>query len=316
MGGTGSGIGLLHVDDEGDPHFQGVVAPTASPSYLVRKGDAVYAAGESGPTVSAFRRSGDSLRLLGQVASAGTFPCALTVVGSLLLAACYGDGAVSVHAVGADGAVQPAGQVLNNQGDGPHPAQDGPHAHGALQVDAAAILSTDLGTDSVFVHSLDESGLTRIGEIALPAGTGPRDLLQHPSGDVWVLGELSSQIYVLRRNRAAFTVVSSVALAGAEPGDHAAGLALGNNGRTMYVGLRGSNRVSVVPLTEDGELLPSVASTSCGGDWPRHLVALGGHLYVANQRSGTLATFDLHADGLPVLRSSIAVPSPTFLLVD
>lgn len=316
MDGTGTGIGLLHLDSDGEPHYRGVAAAASSPSYLTRAGTTIYAAGESGPTVSAYRRDGDTLQALATVPTAGTYPCALTVVDHVLLAACYGDGAVAVHPLGTGGAPAPAAQVLRTAGTGPHPAQDGPHAHGALRVDATTILTADLGTDSVVVYSFNGTTLTRAGAVPFPPGSGPRDLLLLPSGDVWVLGELSAEVFVLRRLDGAFTLVASLPLHGAAPGDHAAGLALDDDGRTLYVGLRGSNRVSVVPVAEDGELQPSVASIDCGGDWPRHLVVVGDRLYVANQRSGTVTTFALSAGDAPALRSTLEVPTPTFLLVD
>jgi 6-phosphogluconolactonase len=315
MDGTGQGIALLHRDSRGALRYAGLAAPTASPSFLVRAGDIVYAAGESGPTVSAFHRTGDTLAPLAQVPTGGSFPCALTVVGASLLVACYGDGAIVVHPLGGAEALGAPTQVLHSTGSGPHDAQDGPHAHGAVQAGDTTVLTADLGTDRILVHHRDGITLTRTGEIALPRGTGPRDLLVRPSGDVWVLGELSAHVLVLRRENNDYAVVSSIPLAGAEPGDHASGLALRSDGRALYVGLRGSNRVSVVPVDDSGRLLPSATSTDCGGDWPRHLVAVGEHLYVANQRSGSVATFRI--DGAaPELVATLAVPSPTYLLVD
>jgi 6-phosphogluconolactonase len=314
MEGTGRGIALLHRDTAGTLSYAGVAAETSSPSFLARAGDILYAAGESGPTVSAFGLSGDELTPLADVPTGGSFPCALTVVGDLLLAACYGDGALVVHPRGNAGDLRPPTQVLHSAGAGPHGAQDGPHAHGALQTDADTVLSADLGTDRVYIHRVDAAGLTRTGEVALPAGTGPRDLVLRPSGDVWVLGELSAEVLVLRRQGATFVVVARVPLAGAEPGDHASGLALRADGRALFVGLRGSNRVAVVPVGDTGELQASVTSTDCGGDWPRHLVAVGDHLYVANQRSGTVATFRIDGNA-PVLQAVLAVPTPTYLLV-
>jgi 6-phosphogluconolactonase len=315
MDGTGQGIALLHRDSAGRLSYAGVGAATASPSFLALSGDVLYAAGESGATVSAFRRSGDVLTARAEVPTGGTFPCALTIVGDLLLAACYGDGAIAVHRRGSDGELHPPTQVLHTTGHGPHEAQDGPHAHGALQTNPTTVLTADLGTDSVLIHRVDAAGLTRTGKVSLPAGTGPRDLVLRPSGDVWLLGELSAEVFVLRGQGDGFAVVARVPLAGAQPGDHASGLAVREDGRALYVGLRGSNRVAVVPVDENGELQASVTSTDCGGDWPRHLVTVGEHLYVANQRSGSVATFRVDGSA-PVLQSVLEVPSPTYLLVD
>jgi 6-phosphogluconolactonase len=315
MNGVGGGIAALRRTGS-TVEYLGVVAETLSPSFLTRSGDVLYAAGESGPSVSAFRITGDGLTPLGTAPSAGTAPCSLRVIDSLLVEACYGDGAVGVHRIDDSGIPSPAVHTLRDEGTGPHPAQAGPHAHDVLRVDVTTVLTTDLGTDRVHIHTLRADGLTRTGSLDLPAGTGPRDLLLHPSGAVWVLGELSGEIFVLTRSGETFAVAGVVALPGSVSGDHSAAMATSVDGRFVYVGHRGSNTVSVVSVDNSGTALTPVASVDCGGDWPRHLVVDGNFLHVANQRSSSVATFTFGADGIPELRGSIAVPTPTFLLVN
>jgi 6-phosphogluconolactonase len=315
MDGTGRGIAALRRTGS-TVEYLGVLAETSSPSFLARSGDVLYAAGESDPSVSAFRITPTGLQWMGTQRSAGTFPCSLSIIDSFLIEACYGDGTVGVHRLDTDGIPGPPTQGLRDSGDGPHPAQDGPHAHDALRYDDATVLTTDLGTDRVHIHTLDAMGLTRTGSLQLPAGTGPRDLVLHPSGVVWMLGELSGELFVLKREGDSFVVDGRVALPGAVPGDHSAAIATSSDGRFVYVGHRGSNTVSVVSVDITGSDLSPVASVGCGGDWPRHLTVDGDFLHVANQRSSTVATFRIGTDGVPELLGSIAVPSPTYLLVD
>ena len=60
--------------------------------------------------------------------------------------------------------------------------------------------------------------------------------------------------------------------------------------------------------------LSPVADVSCGGDWPRNLSLVGDMLYVANQRSSTVTSFRIDADGVPrPVGEPEPVPSPTFL---
>jgi 6-phosphogluconolactonase len=315
MDGVGRGIAALRRTGS-IVEYLGVLAETPSPSFLTRSGDVLYAAGEGGPSVSAFRITPVGLEMLGTQPSAGTFPCSISIIDSLLVEACYGDGIVGVHRLNRDGIPGPVVQALGDTGAGPHPAQDGPHAHDALRVDDSTVLTTDLGTDRVHIHSLGAEGLTRTGSLQMPAGTGPRDLVLHPSGVVWMLGELSGELFVLKRESDSFVVDGRVALPGAAPGDHSAAIATSSDGRYVYVGHRGSNTVSVVSVDATGSELSPVASVGCGGDWPRHLIVDGDFLHVANQRSSTVATFLLGTDGVPELLGSIAVPSPTYLLVD
>ncbi len=59
-----------------------------------------------------------------------------------------------------------------------------------------------------------------------------------------------------------------------------------------------------------------VAETPTGGDWPRHMILVGDHLYVTNQQSHTVTTFRIHPDtGVPEPQGEpTAQPSPTCLL--
>jgi 6-phosphogluconolactonase len=318
MNGSAEGIGLLTVGVDGTLEDHGVAVAADSPSFLTRSGNVLYAAGEAAKTISAYRIVGDELRFAGVQDAAGQAPCSLAVLGSnaALAVACYGDGVVDVHPLGPDGVLLKTGQSLRGAGKGSRINQDGPHAHDILQVDATTVLTTDLGTDDVYVHALEGDLLTRTGSVKLPTGSGPRDLFLHPSGMVWVLAELSNELYVLERSADGFSVGASVALPGSEDGDHSAAIALSDDGRFAYVGLRGSDRLSVVGVGPDGTSLSPVGSVGCGGGWPRHLIIDGPYLRVANQLTNQVVTFTLGADGLPVKHSTLVVPSPTYLLVD
>jgi len=189
-------------------------------------------------------------------------------------------------------------------------------SHDVLQVDDSTVLTTDLGSDDVYVHFYEGELLTRVGAVKLPTGSGPRDLFLHPSGAVWVLAELSNEIFVLSRGVEGFVISRQVALPGAEHGDHAAALALSSDGRFAYSGLRGSDNIAVLAVSEDGSTLTPVGFVGCGGSWPRHLVVDGGWLRVANQLSNSVVTFAIGEDGMPVEHSSLRIPSPAYLLLD
>lgn len=289
-----------------------VVAATSDPSYLLASptADLLYAVDEGGDAVVAIRDGVVAAR----VATAGTAPCHLSITadGTLLLAACYGDGAVSVHDLDEDGIPGPARRLPEPPAapNGPHPAQDGPHAHSTLEV-GDLLLVADLGTDRVLVHRRAGADFVLDGAIPLPAGAGPRDLLRVPSGPVLVLGEHDARIHVL--DVAARAVRASVPTT-ADPvrGDQAAGMTL--VGRRLTAGLRGSDRIALLRLDDDG--IPSpVDAALTGGTWPRHHALDGDRLLVANERSGTVTALAIRSDESlgspgPVAR----IPSPTFLL--
>ncbi len=68
-------------------------------------------------------------------------------------------------------------------------------------------------------------------------------------------------------------------------------------GRYCYVLNRGPNTIATFDITGKPRL---VETTPSGGDYPWDAVISDGFLYVANQRSGTLASFSLDAlTGMP-----------------
>ncbi|KQQ08262.1 lactonase family protein [Rathayibacter sp. Leaf296] len=306
-GGDSRGIVRLRTEPDGTLAVEALLVETPSPSFLLVDGEAVVAVAEGRGTVDAFSRGPrGGLRPLWSASSGGTAPCALARWGPVLAVADYGDGALGIVA---DGRLR---QVLPGEGSGPGPGQDGPHAHAVLPLDAATMLSLDLGADRVHVHERSGIDVSRTGSVRLPAGTGPRDLLRHPGGALLVLGELSCELLVLEDG----VVTAVVPLPGAEPGDHAAGLALGAGGRFLYTALRGSDRIAVVELPAGGAPR-AVGWVPSNGSGPRHLVVDGPLLHVANLRSSGVASFRLGVDGRPSpLGRPTPVASPSYLVAE
>jgi 6-phosphogluconolactonase len=317
MNGSAAGIAVLRPAPDGSLENHGLAIAADSPSFLTSSGDILYAAGEGARVVTAYRIAGDELHFLGVRDTAGELPCALAVLGDrvALAVACYGDGTLDVHPLAQDGTIGKTAQSLRGVERGTHLNQEGPHAHAALQVDATTVLSTDLGTDDVYVHALEGNLLTRTGSVKFPAKSGPRDLLLHPAGLVYLLSELSHEVFVLERAGDGYDIRGQVTLPGAAEGDHAAALALSADGRFLYSALRGSDTIAAISVSDDGTMLTPVGAVSCGGGWPRHLVMDGEYLRVANQLANSVVTFTLGPDGLPVQHSSLVVQSPTYLLL-
>ncbi len=321
------GIGLLAIDSEGRLAWERRAVAAEDPSYIVAtatRPGMCYAVDEGASVVVAFGvGSQGRLERLGAASTAGRAPCHLSVVagGAVLLAACYADGVVSAHqldewGIPSEGVALPDPPRADN---GPHAAQDGRHAHATLEV-GDRVYVTDLGTDRLheyrcrngaFDHRFRNGAFDAGASIALPAGTGPRDLVWHPTGLLLVLGEHDCRVHVIDPGER--RVIASVPLTTAPHSpDQAAGLTV--RGQRLYSGLRGSDRIAVLRVGEDGIPAP-LTTVPSGGQWPRHHVVDGALLHVANERSGTVASFRLDDEGVPrPTGPPTRVPTPTFLL--
>lgn len=295
MGGSAAGIRWARSGPDGSFTPGDLAIELPSPSWITVAGDRVYAALEGTGELAVLN---SSLELLARVPAGGELPCHIGVTGGSAIVACYGDGAIAVHPAG--GPVR----VLPGSGSGPLEPQGGPHAHHVLGHDDR-VLTLDLGADALHVHDL---AMTRVATVRLPPGTGPRDLLALPGRRLALLGELSGELLVLSES---LELLHRARLLGFADGDHASGLAL-VHGRFVVAGIRGSDLISTAEVTDAG--VRPIASAPTAGDWPRHLVADGAFVHVANQLSSTVSTFSIDAVGVPSLVGEpVAVPSPTCL---
>ena len=320
-GGRGAGIGALQLGSDGTPRWLGTAAAAESPSFLAAHPalDVVYAVGEAAGTVSAFRRSGKfGLEPAGREWPAGDAACHVAVDprGRFLVVACWGDGQVLLYELDGDGCISARFEAPASVRAG-RPSR----AHASLMLDDGRIMTTDLGHDLLRVWTYAPAqGLLPDHELTLPQGCGPRHLIQHPSGTVLVVTEYSIEVAVVQRSPGSgtFSLAGMVpaTAAAALPGDSAAEIALAANGRHAYVGVRGSNRISVLELGPDGHVVRPLADLPSGGDWPRHHLVRDGRLHVAHERSGDVVTFALDpSTGLPgEVVGRLDVASPTALV--
>jgi 6-phosphogluconolactonase (cycloisomerase 2 family) len=325
-GGEGEGISLFRRDPAtGLLTGLGVAARTPSPSFLAQHPTLpiLYAVNEleSNGTLSAFTVAPDgSLEPLSVRPTGGSDPAHLAVTpdGRHLLVANYSSGSVAVHPLDSEGAPGERTDLLDLAGSGPDPdRQAGPHAH-MVRPDRGDVLVADLGSDRVWRCRLDPvSGrLTPLppAVVAKP-GTGPRHLLFSADRALLLVGELAGNLTWYRPGAAgALELAGEVAASTATGRNYPSEIAMGRDGRFVYVANRGPNTVSV--FAWDGERATPVAEVSTGGDWPRHMALLGDHLYVTNQLSHTVTTFRVDPDtGVPARQGEpTGQASPTCLL--
>src|SRR3954469_7068350 len=325
-GGAAEGIALLRRDPaSGVLTRLGVAARTPSPSFLAQHPTLpiLYAVNEldADGTVSAFTVAADGeLTPLSVQPTGGSDPAHLSVTadGRFLLVANYSSGSVAVHPLDPEGAQGERSDLLDLAGSGPDAErQDGPHAHMVLP-DRDCVLIADLGSDRVWRARRDQvsGGLTMLAPaVTAKPGTGPRHLRLAPHGTMLLVGELAGNLSWYRPAQDGSLEPAGEVASSTQAGtNYPAEITMGPDGRFVYVANRGPNTVSVFDW--DGERATPVAEVPTRGDWPRHMILVRDHLYVANQRSQNVTTFRIDPEsGIPAPQGEpTAEAGPTCLL--
>ncbi|WP_446216613.1 lactonase family protein [Micromonospora sp. IBHARD004] len=324
-GGRAAGILAARRDPaSGELTPLGTAVVTASPSFLVRHPalPVLYAVNELAEgQVSAFRAAPDGdLSPLGVQPTGGAEPCHLAVApdGRHLFVANYGGGSVAVFPLDSAGVPGERSDLVHHEGHGPDPErQEKAHCHMASpDPGAGPLLAVDLGTDSVYRYDLDAASgrlVPRAPRLRTPAGTGPRHLARHPDGRrCWLVGELDGTVtaYDLTADGALHQrerVDASGRAGHVQPSE----VAVGPDGRFLYVGNRGVGTIAVFSVADGSPRL--VVEVDTGGEWPRHFALTGEHLYVADERADMIRIFRVDPDtGVPAaVGEPVPVASPT-----
>lgn len=190
-------------------------------------------------------------------------------------------------------------------------------AHQATFLPGGLVATTDMGLDLVRIWRPAADGLRLVQNVVFPKGSGPRHGLWHPSGHLYVVTELSREVFVLAADREGrWHVRSGERLLGTLDTDTAAELCAGRDGSTLYAGVRGSDTVGVLSVRGAGETLQLTALAETGTHWPRHHVVVDDTLLVAGQLAHEIVSLPLdQRTGVPGrVRHRTASPSPTRLL--
>lgn len=286
-------------------------------------------AGTPGGAVSAFAfdpKSGE-LTFLNQQASRGSGPCHLSVdkTGRFVLVANYGTGSVCVLPVQENGHLGEATQVFQHEGRSVHPRrQAGPHAHSiTLDPYNRYAFAADLGIDKVMIYQFDAGhGKLKPNDILwveLEAGSGPRHLAFHPTGQyAYLINELSNTVtaFAYDAGRGALSALQTIS---ALPADFAAASTAADvhvhpSGRFVYGSNRGHDSIAIFAVDLETGRLTAVGHMQSGGRTPRGFAIdpTGRYLLAANQGSDTILTFRIDQDMglLKPTGHTIEIPSP------
>ena len=294
----------------------GLAVEVANPSFLAvqPEGRFLYAVEELGEyegkpsgAVAAFSFDPGSgkMTLLNQVASAGAYPCfvSLDQAGTHVLVSNYVGGSVIVIPIMPDGQLSASSDFVQFSGKGLIPArQEAPHAHSInLTPNGRLAIVADLGTDRLMVFRYDEANgkLTpnRVPFARTAPGAGPRHLVFSRDGRyVYVLNELASTLtsYAFEQDTGILSELGTVSTLpeGFKEANLCAEVRAHPNGRWLYASNRGHDSIVVFSLDSEGGMR-RLQLISSGGKKPRNIALdpSGNWLFSANQDTNAVSLF-------------------------
>ena len=325
VGGYGATISAFSVDaSTGALAARGTTnVATGNPSYLAVHPDStfLYALSEvGGGRVSAYAidRSTGALTYLNDVSSRGSGPAhvATDATGRWVFVANYGDGAIAVLPVQADGRLGEA-TATRNAGANAHMMVASP-GNGHVYVPCK-------GAGYVAQYRFDPQAgtLTPLtpATVASAPGAGPRHIAFHPSGKfAYVINELNLTMtaYAVDAATGALTEIETKStLPAGVTGGSGAAVRVHPSGKFLYGSNRGHDSIVVFALDEATGRMTLRGHTLTGGATPRDfgLDPRGTLLFAANQGAGTLVPFRIDpAQGtLTATAAPVNVATPAFV---
>ena len=312
-----------------------------NPSYLApdARNQRLYAVSETGTFegeadsggVFAYAVEGErqELELLNKHASEGAHPCYIATRPDkpYVVVANYSGGNIALLPRKEDGSLEEAADLQQHKGSGPNKQrQKAPHAH-FVNFDPFAryVIAIDLGIDKVVTYkpSATSNKLTKISELEMEPGAGPRHLAFHPNGkQAFIVNELHSTVTAANYNPESgrFTNLQTLTTLPSDfSGENScADIHVHPNGHFLYASNRGHNSIALFRIKGDnGNPLEPLGQTSVEGKTPRNFVIhpSGKFLLAANQNSNNITVFEIdpQTGKLSFTGNSIEVSKPVCL---
>ena len=308
-GACGKGVSVITLNNEsGELTLVSTYTEIDDPTYLCwyAEGRKLYAVTEDPNTngrISSFTIS-SSLNLSREIVveGPGKAGCHLTVLPDInrIFAASYLDGSIAGYMLDDNEPGTPVFKAAYS-GSGPNAArQEGPHAHQILRSpDRRRLYTCDLGSDTIWMHSLDSEGNAGSASQALkvPAGYGPRHLAFDPGVPfAYILCELMPKLITVRINPAdgIMEVVSEQDTVKSPRGNpsNPAAIKIHPSGKTLAVTNRFQDTIALFEINTTGSFPNPVLAEEfdCRGKTPRDITFTrdGGWLLIANQDSDNI----------------------------
>lgn len=336
LNGADSGIYILRMNTStGELSLVNASPATENPSFLVFDPARLqlFAVNENVTGgISSFALDTASMTLLfrNKVSSEGKYPCYISLdpKGKFVLAANYGSGNVASFPILPGGEIGKAVSSHQHSGNGPvKDRQEGPHAHMILpSPDGKYIYSTDLGTDEIYVYTLNTEygSLVPTGfTVKTSSGAGPRHIAFHNSKPwVYIVNELNGTIESFLYEEATGNLKRfQITATRRQDDDRFAGCAdihVHPSGKFLYATNRGEiNEIVLFDIEQSTGKLSRRESYSSGGRTPRNFVVSpdGQFLLCANQNTNNIVLFriDTATGKLTSTGTTFSLPAPVCL---
>jgi 6-phosphogluconolactonase len=324
------GIHLLCLDtSDGILRLENSFYGGENPSFLLRSGNFLYSANETGRAgmVSALS-VGDrnALAFLNSREAAGVGTCHVAEMNNYLYAANYESGSIFGVEILHDGSLGKIVAEIQHEGSGPNPArQKGPHAHSVNPVPGANLLiAADLGVDSLFCYNQRKDGSIVPDSVSpvvsAPSGCGPRHIAIHPGGKLfYTVMELGVSLvcYQLTKTGVKPKAVYPLIEGAFTQADTAADIHFTADGKRLYASVRGKNLISVFN-SAGGDKLNFIGSYPTFGNSPRNFCFSPGEefILIAHQVSGhvTVCPIDSKTGAVGNALGSVILPGASCVI--
>lgn len=294
------------LSDRESPNFQ---ALHPSGEYLYSVSNEAFSGQTGHGTLTAYRIEDQTgmLSRLNEQSTGGRGAAHVSVdpQGRFVYVSNYSGGNLSVFAIGEDGQVSEAVDVVEHEGSSINEhRQNAPHVHSVIpSVDGRFIYVSDLGIDRIMIYEVNPStGELRTADnpyVQNTPGAGPRHFTFHPNGQfAYSLEELTSTVAVFDVDPETGGLIKSqrVDMLPEEfDGDNtAADIHMSPDGRFLYASNRGHDSLVIYEVDPDNGQLHYVEHEGTRGAHPRNFLIdhTGNYVFVANRDADNIVIFE------------------------
>ncbi len=258
--------------------------------------------------ISAFKiEENRTLKFIKSVQTDGGGLCHITASEKAVYGADYNSGHVVAYKLAESGEPTELFNLIKHNGGSTHKRQEAPHVHQVV-IDKGGewLIAADLGTNCIHSYKINSDGSLDENSVKIsifPKYAGPRHLVFKNSSTAYLLSELSNTVFRLSYNQGGFEIENSLPLIDKEDTSISAEIDFMPNTEFLYASVRGEDKIFIIDTADSKDEI--IGSFDCGGKSPRmfEFSKDGKYLFVANQDSENICTFEMDVHSGQMLKS-------------